>query len=231
MDALPPWCMRPTHTGDVVMGRADQSAAGVAAPVRRGRRLSTTREKIADVALELFARNGFEETTVEEIAVAAGIGRRTFFRYFTSKNDVPWSDLSVRLDQMRIDLHASPRDEPIMEAIRKAVLTATDYSRADQPIIRQRIELIETVPALQSHSALVYAAWRRVIAEFVAERLGGDVEDLVPQTIAYATLAATMASTRWWIRHEGTDLAHHLDLALRYLANGFAQFEPIGGVD
>ncbi|MPZ65457.1 MAG: mycofactocin system transcriptional regulator [Pseudonocardiaceae bacterium] len=208
----------------------DEAASNGPGPpdrLRRGRPPRTTRGRIAHVALELFAREGFDETTVDEIAAAVGIGRRTFFRYFPSKNDVLWSDHGARLEQMGAHLRASPPDEPLLDTVRRAVVASTDFSRAEQHALRLRIELIEAVPSLQAHSVLVHAAWRRVIAEFVAQRLGLEAEDLLPQAIAYASLGVTMASTRWWVRRGGTNLQDHLDLALRHLATGFGQVEAL----
>jgi mycofactocin system transcriptional regulator len=193
--------------------------------MRRGRRPSTTRESVATVALELFSANGFEQTTVDEIAAAAGIGRRTFFRYFASKADILWYDHQLRLERMSGYLQACPRGQPLFDAIRAAVVASTDFGAEDHARLGLRIELMETVPALQSHLMLGHASWRRVIAEFVAHRLGMQAGDLLPQSVAYASLGATMATTRWWVRNPGTDLQHNLDQALRRLGTGFDQLD------
>ena len=75
-------------------------AAG--APAAAGRRRITSRAELEHVAFGLFERQGFEKTTIDDIASAAGIGRRTFFRYFPSKNDVPWGDFEAELERMRV---------------------------------------------------------------------------------------------------------------------------------
>lgn len=206
-----------TGIGGVVAGR-----------VSPGRPPATTCQKIVDVAFDLFDRQGFDRTTVEEIAGAAGIGRRTFFRYFSSKNDVVWDDFGSLLERLALGLDSAPPDEPVFDAIRRTVVAATlDYSRADLPTMRRRIELITTVPALQSHSVRLNEAWRRILAEFAGRRLGQQPEDLLPQTIAYACLGATMAANREWIRWEGTRLRDHLDRAFGVLAIGFADLPEI----
>src|SRR5579863_5655824 len=64
-------------------------SAAVALGTQLGRRRVTSQAELEHIAFDLFEANGFEQTTVEDIATAAGIGRRTFFRYFPSKNDVP----------------------------------------------------------------------------------------------------------------------------------------------
>ena len=80
---------------------------------RVGRRRSTTRDHITDVALDLFASRGFDEVSVDDVARAAGIARRTLFRYYPSKNAIPWGDFDAHLDHMRDLLDAVPADAPI----------------------------------------------------------------------------------------------------------------------
>jgi len=187
----------------------------------RGRPRSTTHEKVARTALELFARNGFEETTVEDIAAALGIGRRTVFRYFPSKNDMVWGDFDSVLDRLRREFDATSPDEPLMEALGRALVASNHYGPDQLPELRIRLTLISTVPALQAHSMLRYAAWRAVVAEFVARRLGQDVGDLVPQTIAHAALGTSMAAFVRWVRNPGDDLAENLRRGYALLASGF----------
>src|SRR5258708_19843507 len=86
-------------------------------PVQLGRRRVTSRAELEQVAFDLFERQGFEQTTVDDIARAAGIGRRTFFRYFASKNEVPWGDFDGELARMRRRLAATPPGAPLMDAI------------------------------------------------------------------------------------------------------------------
>ncbi|MFF0011466.1 mycofactocin system transcriptional regulator [Streptomyces sp. NPDC005374] len=182
-----------------------------------GRRPSTSRAQLEQHALRLFAERGFDEVTVEDIAAAAGIGRRTFFRYYPSKNDVVWGDFEAELERMRAVLAAYPEGTPTMEALREAIV---DFNRLDAeqiPWHRRRMRLILEVPALQAHSTLRYAEWRRVVAEFAAERLGQEPDALRPQVIAHACLGAAVAAYAQWLRQEESDLSGFLDEALRAL--------------
>ncbi|MQA63364.1 MAG: mycofactocin system transcriptional regulator [Actinophytocola sp.] len=190
-------------------------------PVRRGRRPSTTRHDLERVAFELFERDGFEATTVDDIAKAAGIGRRTFFRYFESKNDVVWGSFIEQLDHMREQFACRPADQPLMAALREVVVEFNRFDPAEVPWHRRRMELILRVPALQAHSTLRYADWRAVVAEFAATRLGVDVDDLVAQAVGYATLGVCLAAYEHWLAHPGVDLSGILDAALGELAVGF----------
>ena len=196
------------------------------AKIHGGRPPSTTRERIAAVALELFARQGFEKTTVDEIAAAAGIGRRTVFRYFASKNDMVWSDFDRVLERLRAAL-AAHGQEPMMEALRLAVIESNRYEPEELPALRMRMTLITRVPILQGHSVIRYAAWRRLVAEFSAARIGGRYDDLLPQTIAHAALGASIAAFTRWVRVGDEDLRGCLDQAYKGLAEGFA-VEAVG---
>ena len=148
---------------------------------RTGRRPATSAVELEHVALRIFGERGFEETTVDDIAAAAGIGRRTFFRYFASKNDVAWGDFDTHLEGMRAALAATPASVGIAEALRTAILDFNRYPAPEAGWHRARMVLILRTPALVAHSALRYAGWRAVVAEFVAARTGEPVEALVPQ--------------------------------------------------
>jgi TetR/AcrR family transcriptional regulator, regulator of mycofactocin system len=187
-----------------------------------GRRRVTSRTELEQVAFGLFAARGFEQTTIDDIAAAAGIGRRTFFRYFPSKNDIPWGMFELELDRMRIRLKACPRQVPLMDAIREALV---DFNRVDPsqiPWHRRRMQLILRVPALFAHSTLRFAAWRQVVAEFVAERAGTRPDDLAPQAIAHAVLGVAVAAYEQWLDDETADLGFLLDSAMRELSGAFA---------
>ncbi|MDP9165531.1 MAG: TetR family transcriptional regulator, partial [Actinomycetota bacterium] len=79
---------------------------------RVGRRRSTTGDHITSVALELFASRGFDDVSVDDVARAAGIARRTLFRYYPSKNAIPWGDFDAHLEHLRGLLNAVPTEAP-----------------------------------------------------------------------------------------------------------------------
>ena len=139
---------------------------------RLGRPPVTTRAELEQIALGLFIRNGFTETTLDDIAAAAGIARRTFFGYFSSKNDVVWGDFDALLRGMEAWLGETPDGVPLLEALTDAVVRFNDLPPEAVPAHRQRMSLILHVPALQAHSTLRYADWRNVVAAFAGHRLG-----------------------------------------------------------
>jgi mycofactocin system transcriptional regulator len=185
------------------------------APTRRGavgRPVATTHSEIEQAAFELFATHGFEGTTMSAIAAAVGVGPRTLFRYYQSKNDIPWGQFDATLDSFRHILAATPLDVRLPEAIQQAVLQFNEYDDDARPPHRERMRLILRTPALQAHAVLRYADWRAVISEYVAHRRGLDTQDLFPQAVAQVSLAlALTAYDAWLARPEGTSLAALLD--------------------
>ncbi len=186
-----------------------------------GRPPSTNREEIAAVALGLFARDGFEATTVEDIAAAVGVERRTIFRYFPSKNDMVWGNFDWVIERLRGHLEESDEEVSLLDALRRAAVLSNRYPPEQLPALRVRMTLITTVPALQAHSMLRYAAWRRAIAEWAAERRGEAPDDLAPELIAQAALAASMAAFGRWVNHPDEDLEATIDASYRLLGEGF----------
>jgi TetR/AcrR family transcriptional regulator, regulator of mycofactocin system len=192
-----------------------------AAPARRGRPPRTTASEVARIALELFLRDGFTETTLDDIARAAGIGRRTLFRYFDSKNDMVWGDFDWVLDRLRCALSESVPGETVMDTLARAVIESNHYEAADLEELRLRMTLITTVPALQAHSMVMYAAWRSVIAEFVSERTGQMPDDLLPLTVGHMALASSMSAFVRWVEHPEEDLEDHLRVVYTHLSSAF----------
>jgi mycofactocin system transcriptional regulator len=174
----------------------------------------TTREDIERVAMELFAARGFDATTVDDIAAAAGIGRRTFFRYFASKNDVVWGRFDEGLEALRRRLATAPATQPTGAALREAIVAFNDLPAEQVPVHRQRMALILRVEGLQAHSTLMYAEWRHVVAEFVAARLGCSPDDLRPRLAGHVLLGAAVAAYEQWLGDDGLQLTTALDEAV-----------------
>jgi mycofactocin system transcriptional regulator len=189
--------------------------------VARGRRPSTSRQDVARAALDLFSRQGYDDTTVDQIAAAVGVSRRTFFRYYDSKREVVWGEFDAELIRLRDQLEAAPVDQPMMDVIRRSVMATNRFGARELDELRIRIGLTSSVPSLVAHSAVRYAEWCDVVAVFVAGRLGGTPDDLDPQTVARAALGAAMAAFAYWARHDTDDLIGEVDRAFRLLATGF----------
>ncbi len=196
----------------------DAAAAGS----RRGRPPGTSRRELELIALRLFTDQGFEATTIEQIAARAGVSKRTFFRYFSSKADVLWSEFDREVEHIRAALASVPDSVPMMDAIRHAVVAANYYGPQDVSELRMRMNLIGAVPALVSSAALHYGAWEQAISDFAAGRLSQPAGSLYPLAVGRATLAACRAAyDRWSARADG-DLTIYLDAALGALGAGFS---------
>jgi TetR/AcrR family transcriptional regulator, regulator of mycofactocin system len=188
---------------------------------RTGRKPSTTHAQLEARALELFVSQGFDETSIEDIAAAAGIARRTFFRYYPSKTDLVWGDFGAELRRLQDWFAAASPEVPMMEAIHQAVLEFNRLPADQEAQHRRRMTLILGVPTLLANSTLRFTQWRAVVAAFAADRLGVGEDDLLPEVVAYSALGATLAAYGQWLRDGEADLTSLLDQALGELAIGF----------
>lgn len=194
-----------------------RAARGGAHP---GRRPVTSRAQISAVAIDMFTSRGFDETSVDDVADAVGIARRTLFRYYPSKNAIAWGDFDGHLDEMRALLAEIPDDLPMAEALRRALVSFNDVPATELAAHRRRMSLLLGVPALQAHSMLMYADWRAVIAEFCAHRLGVAETDHLPQTIAWLCLGTALAAYEQWLTDPRSDLEALILAGSRTLAQG-----------
>lgn len=190
-----------------------------------GRPAVTSRAELERIALALFAEHGFEATTVDDLAEAAGIARRTFFRYYGSKNDVVWGDFEAGLVDLRAEL-AADDTRPLLPALRAAILVFNTVPPDALAAHRQRMQLILKVPTLQAHSTLLYAAWRAVVAEFAAGRLGEPPTALLPQLVGHLCLSAALTAYEQWLADDDADLLALLDEALSALDGPWAKAPP-----
>ncbi len=193
---------------------------------RVGRRPSTTKDQISAIGIELFAANGFDATSVDEIAAAAGIARRTFFRYFPSKNAVPWGDFDVHLAEMREQLADLPVALPLADGLTAALLDFNNFSADHAGAHRKRMELILTVPALQAYSMVMYEGWRRVVAEYVAERTGRKPDDHGPRTAGWLLLGVAISAYEQWLDDDSLALDELLEQGARTLHDGLDAMAP-----
>ena len=189
----------------------------------QGRPSATDHGAIERAAFELFEAQGFDATTMEQIAEAVGVGRRTLFRYVPSKNDIPWGQFDESLRHFREAFDAVPEDVPLAEAVRRCVIAFNELDEAAIPQHRIRMRLILTTPTLQAHSALRYESWRDVISEFVGRRLDVPADSAVPRLVGHVSLAVAVASYERWLAHPELPLTAILDEAMTQLGDFFRQ--------
>jgi AcrR family transcriptional regulator len=184
----------------------------------RGRKRIRTRLMIQGEAMRLIAAKGYENTTVDDIAYAAAISPRTFFRYFPTKEDVVMWD---EYDPIVPDLFdARPVDEPLAESLRAVLHEALGglYAR-DRDELLLRARLLTTVPELRGRLREEQRSGDKRMAEQLARRRGLPADDLAVQVLAAAFSAAIIVALERWVEDDGkSDLLELLDRALESLA-------------
>ena len=175
---------------------------------RGGRPSVTTPHELAKVAQRLFVETGFETTSVDDIARAAGIGRRTFFRYFPTKADALFVDSPAEIDRLRVRLEAGRAGEPYREVLTRAVVESLAFPPEDREWALQRARLILTEPSLLAQAAVVFARWRSLAADFTRRFVRDD--EFFARAVGHAVLAATLAAHEEWIAHPEGELADAL---------------------
>lgn len=176
----------------------------MATPSLRERKKAATRRQLMDVALRLFDERGFENTTVEEIAAAAEVAPRTFFRYFATKVDVLFGDHDELVELLRETLAARPSSEPVVDAVRRATLEGISQVIANPPLFLTRSRLAASIPAAHARSRYLDADYEDVIAEALAGVRGTDpASDLQARVVARAAWSATRAAREIWVASDG----------------------------
>jgi TetR/AcrR family transcriptional regulator, regulator of mycofactocin system len=197
-----------------------------APPDRRQRRTARTRADIEAAALKLFTERGFDATTVEQIAEAADIAPRTFFRYFPSKDAVLFGDLTSETQRMRAVLATRPADEHPMRSLAAAMLDAAERMEADRPQHLMRAELLHALDATGEYELhLLRQRWVQDVTDAVAERLGTRA-GTDPRPGAWTmTLVGCFASAihAWLARSDGAPLRQVLVGVLADTVDGLAQ--------
>jgi AcrR family transcriptional regulator len=186
----------------------------------RERKRTRTRLMIQTEALRLFDEKGYAQTTVEEIADAAAISPRTFFRYFPSKEDVViWDEY----DPLALELLASrPENEPLAETFR-AVLRETlrGLHQRDPARLLARVRLALTVPELRARFVDEQTQGIEQLASEFARKRAAPPDELTLRVTAAALLAAVSVALDVWQRGDGrSDLVALLDQAIDSLAEG-----------
>ncbi|HWE54214.1 MAG TPA: TetR family transcriptional regulator [Acidimicrobiales bacterium] len=193
---------------------------GDEAPSLRERNKARARAEIAAAALDLFAQRGFADVTVDEIVIAAGVSRRTFFRYFETKEDALLADypeLNVRLADSLSHGHA----EDLMGAVRASLHRLADWYVERSEAVLARSQLIHDALAVAARNLEFFSQWEKAIAATTADSMGLDPGGLVPRTIAAAVVGAFRAALSQWVRSSCQEDLHALtDQALDVVSAG-----------
>ncbi|OAH10294.1 TetR/AcrR family transcriptional regulator [Streptomyces jeddahensis] len=181
------------------------------------------RDSLVAAAFQLFLERGYEQTTVDDIVTLAGVGRRSFFRYFPSKEDVVFPDHERCLADMTEFLSSgSDDDDPVERVCDAARLVLRMY--AENPTFSvQRYRLTRKVPGLRAYELSVVWRYERALAGYLRERFAGRRDGtLHADVIAAAVVAAHNNGLRSWLRSDGQgDAAAAVDHALDQVRDTF----------
>jgi len=171
------------------------------------RKQQLVRNAIYDAAIDLFAENGFDETTVEEVAQAAGVSRRSFFRYFASKDDLLAQNVVHFGSVLSATITACPPALTPLETVRETVLSVVRQTAA-HPRTRQIIEISQrSASARQAHHSRMMEVEDTVAAAFAGRLRSASKDDLKPRVLASLTLSIMNVAIISWFRDEYQDLS------------------------
>ncbi|MWA13251.1 TetR/AcrR family transcriptional regulator [Streptomyces sp. BA2] len=187
----------------------------------RERKKLKTRIAIREATYRLIEEQGYDATTVEQIADAADVSASTVFRYFPTKEDIVLTDEYDPL--LEDELRARPADEPIVESLRHVLRSAVGLGSTEEPeILRLRTRLMIEVPAVRSRLLQSMSVTSQMLCRVVAERSGRDPGDLEVRVFAMSLIAALTETTAYWAEHgHRDDLRELVDRAMDMLTTGF----------
>jgi AcrR family transcriptional regulator len=177
-------------------------------PGLRERKKLQTRERLTTAAMALFLEKGFEATTLDDIAEAAEMSRRSFFHYFASKEEVVFAWKDAFGDGLVAALAQRPQSESLMLAAERALIASISGYEREEAIALSR--LVKETPALRAYDQVKYEKLERVLAAALAERAaqermaqGGD--PLPARLVAMVTIGALRVANDLWLDHAGAE--------------------------
>ena len=192
----------------------------------RERKKLATRTALADAALRLCVANGLDGVTVEQVANEAGVSLRTFFNYFSSKEEaVVAGDVATAAAFVQA-FAGRPEGEPVLTALHAALVDVVP-DRIDPERVAQ-LRALRRTPALLPHQIAAFAVQERELAAAVAARVDLDpATDLYPAMFAATVMATLRVVVGWWLdAAERPELSELIGVMIDRLGAGFATAEP-----
>ena len=215
------WCYNPgpMTTRATPTGRGRLAGRGRAAPsgLQRKKR-ELVRGEISRVAWRLFAAEGYEAITVEEIARVTGVSRRTFFRYFSSKEDVLVETSDTLAEDLLQAFSRRPARESPLVAVHRALRPVVEARLADAGQARAIIRLLRESRTLRRAMLERHARMEERLADLIARRTGADPrEDPTPALLAFVTRALMDTAFNVWYDQDPPDVGAMIDDLFRRL--------------
>jgi AcrR family transcriptional regulator len=193
----------------------------------RERKKARTREAIIDAALDLFERNGYDDTTIEEIAAAAEVSPRTFFRYFDSKLELIMARTGSKNPDLGPLLAERPAGESLLDSLRELLRSQLDAQMGD-PLVLREMQVMLSTPSLRNMAREHFYEEEAELVSAFAARLGTDDGDLTANVMAGAAASTIWTVIDRWLA-EGIEverLSPMIDEAFALLERGFSGARP-----
>lgn len=192
----------------------------------RERKKIKTRRAIRAAAYALIEEQGYDATTIEQIADRAEVSPSTVFRYFPAKEDIVVTDAWDPV--MTAELRARPVDEPWADTLRHVLRTALDLTLAEEPdVTRLRTRLGVEVPAVRARMLENAAATGRLLRDALAERSGLDPDGLELRVFAMSVMGGLLEASHYWAETgHRDDIRDLVDRALDVLEHGLPAGKP-----
>ena len=172
-------------------------------PGLRERKRQQTRERLTRVAMALFLERGFEATTLDDIAAAADISRRSFFHYFASKEDVVFAWQEGSTAALIAAVATRPANESMLTAAENAIAAMARQLEPGEAIAMARLK--RENPALQARDQVKYEKLERALAEALGKRAGHKTEKLQARLVAMITIGAMRIGAEFWAADGGCE--------------------------
>ena len=176
--------------------RVSKPKSSAAALGLRARKRQQTRERLTRAAMALFLERGFEATTLDDIATAADISRRSFFHYFASKEDVVFAWHEETTATLIEAIAARPAGESMLEAAENAIIAMAGQLDAREAVAMARLK--RDNPALQGRDQVKYEKLERTLAQALGKRTGHKSEKLEAGLVAMIATGAMRIGGELW---------------------------------
>ncbi|MDQ1036450.1 AcrR family transcriptional regulator [Streptomyces sp. V3I8] len=195
-------------------------------PGLRERKKARTRTAIRAATYRLIREQGYDATTVEQIAALAEVSPSTVLRYFPAKEDIVLTD--EHGPSLAAELRARPADEPWFESLRYVLRKAAGSGTAEDPeVTRLRTRLMVEVPAVRSRMTQSMAATGRLLGQVVAERTGRAADGFEVRVLTMSLVGGLLEASLYWAEHHHEDdLGTLVDRALDVVGHGLAPGDP-----
>ncbi|MBF6223380.1 TetR family transcriptional regulator [Nocardia abscessus] len=187
----------------------------------RERTRAAMRHEVSEIAFRLFSEQGFDKTTVEQIAAEAGLSRTTFFRYFGTKEELVLGKMSEFGPRIAAALAARPADEGLWEALRRSFDVLTQPTAEEPQPFLNLMRLLDDACALMTRQWEKTQGWHSLLVPVASRRLSGDpdaTDDLRARALVASAISCLDAATDSWTADGGTTpLSELLDQAMGVL--------------